>query len=243
MRLLDKMMGRNSGAEKTKDPEQKSGVVCLAPGDPVPPTPCFLKPSKGYLWDTEQIIEGKRGLSFFDRPLNQPMMWRAQAKTDSDTNMVMAGLLVPPEKFYLAGVHLSTSFLEKSQREELLFDGRVRFLIGEREYFDCMLSDLDSSQKSKSQWTEAVKRFAEAEAGETRNEDDPVKCHGDELSPFFQKEPLFVGKYAIELGSGEDAKDKRFRWVISWSKPVKVDVLVRIAMYGLRFQPIRKGDA
>jgi hypothetical protein len=201
--------------------------VCSGAGKEVK----FLRPLRGYLWDTEVLIDGKSRLGFFERPLMAPMEWTKDEKTRSDTNMGMAAQLPDPQQFSLFGVHVSTTALSNPDRENLLFDARISFYFaGDRCYFSAMLQDLEVPEKSKRQWMDAVKRLEE----NSKIYDDKKKEYipPDRETLGVEKEPLNVGKYALMIRPNET-----FRWEIVWSKPQKLfhPVLFRVAMYGIKY--------
>lgn len=195
----------------------------------------LLRPLRGYLWDTEALVAGKSELRFFQRPQGWQMMHCNNKKTEFDTNMLTAHSVTEPEQFQIFGVHVSTTPMEPAARERLFFDARISFYMNSESYFSGMLSDVIVAEKSKRQWYEAVERHLNREKEETKaTEEQKVD---DELSLRYMKECLNLGRYAIQI-----RPESRFYWEIKWSKPVQVEPLFRVAMYGIRYVPVGKVD-
>lgn len=225
--------------------------ISVKPGSP---PPAYLRPKKGYLWDTETLCSGKERLGFFERPMCCRMEWTRDLKTAFDTNMTQAGTLRQPERFMLSGVHLSTFGADPSDLEHLLFGGKITFYFSNRRvYFESMLSNLVVAQKSPEEWRTGVLKFTKQNnilVDADGKIVDQVKKAGkklrkgkgegfinccDPISKSHEKEKLSIGRYTYQIGPCE-----LFNWEIVWPTPqiLKKPVTFRVAMYGILFQPI-----
>jgi hypothetical protein len=215
--------------------------------------PTYLRPMRGYHWDTEVLVSGEQRLGFFERPVTCAMEWTRDPKTEFDTSMTQAGQFRDPNIFLLFGVHLSTFGADPSDLKQLLFNGKLTFYFSNRRvYFESMLSNLVVAQKSPEEWKMGVLKFTKqnnilvgsdgkiierCESNLTHSVSPKSDfIHGcDAVSKSKEKEKIAIGRYTYQIGPCE-----LFSWEIVWPKPqvLKKPVTFRVAMFGLRFEPI-----